>query len=91
MRNWRYGNLAKIKGAVGQSKVANVPLLVTCLDVYQDATTGFYRVNCIDTKLGTPYFNVPVISAMTPYAKSMGLLIFANGDPTLPQFLALGR
>lgn len=90
LRSMRHGNLAKIHRAIGQTHVAMYPVLVSVMDVYVDENTGFYRVNVLDTRTGAPYFGVQCSTLMRPLPKSMGMLVFMNGDPSLPQFIPFG-
>lgn len=89
-RRWRHGNMASIKNNLGNARNNRDLILASCQTVYQDSATGFYRVNCVDTRRGTPYQNVQVATAVKPLPLSMGLLIFADGDVSLPLFLPLG-
>ena len=88
--DWKYGNLAKVGQSIGNKRGFNDAVLANCLNAYQDQTTGFYRVNCVDIRRGTPYQGIQVITLVQPLQNSMGLLIWADGSGDLPLFLPLG-
>lgn len=89
-KDFKYGNLAHVHLNVGNIRDHKQSTLVTVLNVTQDTTTGFYNVNCMSTRDGTPYFDVPVMGIGQPLENSMGILFFLDSSADNPVLLPLG-